>query len=114
MKRNFGDDVLAACGRRAREELGVPMPDDRPRLNERCGGPDSDQDNHRCHHRNGRSRVHRDAQRAMVGIRVERVCVRHLNQGQQREQGQTHQSRRPESAWLRAVTTADLILQPCQ
>jgi hypothetical protein len=58
--------------------------------------------------------VHRDAQRTPVGIAVQRVYMRHLDHGQQGQQGQTQQRHCPESAWLPAVNSAEICLQPCQ
>lgn len=114
LKRKIGRDALAAVGWGACEELGVPIPDERARLNERRGGSKSDQDNHSRDDRNRRSRVHRNAQLAMVGIRVQRMHVRHLDNNQQRQQGQTHKSGCPESAWLAAAISADVGLGSCQ
>ena len=59
------------------------------------GSLDLDQHDHRGHDRDGRSRVHHDAQRAMVGVAVERMHVRHLDHGQQRQQGKTHNGDQP-------------------
>jgi len=41
--------------------------------------------------------MHDDAERALVGSTIKRMDVRHLNHGQQREQGQTQHRRKPES-----------------
>jgi len=50
----------------------------------------------------------------MVGIARQRMHVRDLNHGQQRQQGQTHESSCSESVWLPAATLAEIRLQPCQ
>lgn len=90
-------DALAAGGRRARKELGMPVPNDRLRRKDQGGALDLDQHNHRSHYRNGRSRVYDDAQRAIIGIAAERMRVRHLDHGQQRQQGKTHRDQRQSS-----------------
>jgi hypothetical protein len=86
------------------------MADNRARLNQRRGGSDSDQDDRGRHHRNRRRRVHGNAQRAVAGIGVERMVMRHLGHSEQRQQGQTQQSDGPESSWLRAATPAEIWL----
>jgi hypothetical protein len=60
------------------------------RLKNRRGGLDVDQDNHGCRNGYRRCRVHHDAQRAVVGIGIERVNVGHLGHGQERQQDQAH------------------------
>ena len=79
------------------------MADDRTRLNQRLRPSDPDKDDQDGYDCNRRGRVHRNAQLAMVGIRVERVDMRHLDHGEQRQQGQTQQRRCPESVWLPAA-----------
>lgn len=86
---------LAAGGRGPSEELGMPVPDDRTRLSNRFWGSDSDQDHDGRGNRNRRRGVHRNAQRAMVGIVVQRMNVRHLDQGHHRQQRQTQQGSGP-------------------
>jgi hypothetical protein len=46
----------------------------------------------------------------MVGIPVQRMHVRHLDHGQQRQQGQAQKSGCPESAWLPAANPAKICL----
>jgi hypothetical protein len=46
----------------------------------------------------------------MVGIRVERMDVRHLDHGEQRQQGQTQQRCSPESVWLPEAAPANIWL----
>ena len=106
--------TLAIGGWRAGVELGVPMADGHARLNDRRRTSETDQDEHGCHQRNRRSRLHGDAQRAMIGVTRQRMYVRHLNQGQQRQQRKTHQSRSPEGTWLRVATSAKIRLQSAQ
>jgi hypothetical protein len=54
--------------------------------------------------------MHRDAQRAMVGIALQGVHMRHLDQNQKRQQGQAKNSDRPESARLPAANSAKICL----
>ena len=94
-------DGLAASGRGARIELGVPVPDDRLRRKNLCGSLDLDQHDQQGHSYDGRCRVHHDAELAMVGgIAVEGMRVRHLDYSQQRQQGKTHHSDQRQSTWL--------------
>jgi hypothetical protein len=81
----------------------MPVADDRARFNNRRVAPYDDQDDRCRHRRNRRRRVHSDAQRAMIGIPVQRVHMRHLDHGQQGQQDQTQKSRYPKSAWLPAA-----------
>jgi len=92
----------------------MPVAGDGARFDNRRWRPHTDQ-NDRCrHHRNRRRRVHCDAQRAMVGIALQGMHVRHLDQDQKHQQGQAKNSGRPESAWLPAAKPAKICLQPYQ
>jgi hypothetical protein len=84
--------------------------DNRARLDNRRRAPYFDQDNRGRHHCNRRSRVHRDAQRTMVRISIQRMHVRHLDPGQPRQQGQAQKSGCSESARLPAVNPAKICL----
>jgi hypothetical protein len=88
----------------------MPVADNRARLDNRRRAPHFDQDNRSRHHRNRRSGVHRDAQRTMVGIPVQRMHVRHLDHRQQRQQGQAQKSGCSESARLPAANPAKICL----
>jgi hypothetical protein len=44
--------------------------------------------------------MHRDAKRAMIGIGVDRMCKRYMDNRQQHKQDQAHRYRHPQSAWL--------------
>jgi hypothetical protein len=46
----------------------------------------------------------------MIGILVQRVHMRYLNHGQQRQQEQAQKSGYPESAWLPAANPAEICL----
>jgi hypothetical protein len=50
----------------------------------------------------------------MVGIALQRVHVRHLDHGQQRQQDQAQHRGCPESTWLPAAAPAIICLQSCQ
>jgi hypothetical protein len=86
------------------------MTDDCARLNQRLRPSDPDQDDQDGYDGNRRGRVHRYAQLAMVGIGVECMDVRHLDHGEQRQQGQTQQRRSPESVWLPEAALANIWL----
>lgn len=107
-------DALAAGRWRTGEELGMPIADGRARYVDRHDGFESDQNNRVGHDRNRRGRVHGHAERAMVGIAIERMDVRYLDHGQQRQQRQTQQSAGPESSRLRGAHSAEMWLELCQ
>ena len=90
---------LAAVGRRAGEELGIPIAYDRADFNQRLAAAQDDQNDRGGNHRNRSRRVHGDAQLAMIRVALEYVVVRHLDEGQKRQQGQTQQSGSPKSLW---------------
>jgi len=81
--------------------------------NQRRGADlDKDDDGRRDGHRRGRMKD--NAQRAMVRIAFERMHVRHLGHGQQRQKGQTQQGSGPESARLPAAGVAQMCLKSVQ
>jgi len=61
---------------------------------------DPDQDPRDQHDREGHNRVHRDTQRAVVGIASGRMDVHYLSHGQKCEQEQAHNSRNLQSTLL--------------
>ena len=79
-------DVLAASGRRASKQDGMPVSDDRASLAHR-GRCDSDPDQENLSHGDceRHHRVHHDAQRTMIGVAANRMHVRHLGHGQNRQ-----------------------------
>ena len=92
----------------------MAVQDDRAHYKNRGRGLNLDEHNH-CRDDGDRcSRLHRDAQRAMVGIRLQRVHVRHLDHSQKRQQNQTQHRGCPESAWLPAAAPTKICLQTCQ
>ena len=109
LKRVIRKEALAASRRRPRKELGVPVADDRARLDNGRGIFKADQNHNRREHHCRRGRVHCHAERAMISIFVERVQMRHLHNGQKRQQSQTQQRGCPESAWLAAVRARILL-----
>jgi hypothetical protein len=70
----------------------------------------------RNRHRN--RRMHRNAQRAMVGVGIHRMNVRHLYNGQKCKQNKTHQGRYRQSSkfgvGLRAAISTQICLKFCQ
>jgi hypothetical protein len=84
----------------------MTMPNHRSRLNNCHRGSKRDQDNHGRGYRDWRRRVHHDAKRAMVGIALVRVQMRHLDDGKQRQQGKAHNSGSAEGLCLRAPIAA--------
>ena len=92
-------DALAANGRRASKEGGIPVPDYRGDFKQhRRRGSESDQDNHDHHDREGHYRVHRDAQWALVSAALDRMRMHYLGYSQQHQQDQANDSRCPQSA----------------
>jgi len=88
------EGCLAACGRGTDEELGAPVADDRANLKDRSGSLDLNQGDDRRSGCDGHGSVHRNAQRAMIGIAGDRMLVHHLND---RKQGQQRQTQRRDS-----------------
>ena len=86
----LGRDALAAAGRGTNEELGLPIAGDRLRLKNWRAGFDLDQDNNGGGDRNGGSRVKQDAERAVVGIGIDRMHVRYLDNGKECQQDKAH------------------------
>jgi len=76
------ESPLAGGWGRTREELRVPVANDGSRFEHRGRRFDLDQYDHGSRHRNGRGRVHDDAQLAMVGIALSGMDVRHLDHGE--------------------------------
>ena len=95
---SFQKDGLAAGWRRARNELRVPVPNDRAGLNNGRRSSGLHHDHKRSDYRDRSRRLHCNAQRAMVGIVGDRMHVRHLDHGQQRQQDQAHHRRNRQSA----------------
>lgn len=54
-------------------------------------------------HDHGSRRMHDDAKRAMVGIATDRMDVRYLGKGEQRQQNQTYDRDRRKSTWIHAA-----------
>jgi hypothetical protein len=58
--------------------------------------------------------MHGDAERAVVSVGVDLVNVRHLNDGEQREQEQAHEGWHRQSSQLCAALSAPRCLKVCQ
>ncbi len=67
-----------------------------------------------CRHRHRRRSVHHNAKRAMVGIGFQLVHVRHLRDGQERQQNQTHERRNRQSSKPCAALPAQKCSKSCQ
>jgi len=93
------ESPLAGGWGRTREELWVPVTNDRSRFEHRRRRFDLDQDDHGSRHRNGRGCVHDDAKLAMVGIALSGMDVRYLDHGQQRQQDKTHKGDDRPGTW---------------
>jgi hypothetical protein len=68
----------------------MPIAGDRARRKDRSAGLDLDQDDDGRCNGDGGSGVKQDAERAVVGIGVDRMHVGYLNYGEQRQQDKTH------------------------
>jgi hypothetical protein len=84
----------------------VTVADDRERFKNRGRSLNLNQHDHGSRDRDRRRCVHYDAQRAVVGIALERMHVRHLDHGQQRQQGKTHNGDQRQSPRLCAAIAA--------
>ena len=87
------------------------MANDDASFEERSLRADSDQNNRSGQNGNRGCRMHRDTQRAVVGVGLNRMDVSDLNDNQKSQQRQTHQSRGPESRCPRAT---GVLLKPDQ
>jgi len=94
-------EALAACGRRTNEELGIAMTDDGFEQDNRGGNAYLHQYIRNLGRLNRSRGVHRDAKRAMVGSRFIRVDVRHLGNGEQRQQHETQERDHAQGSGLR-------------
>jgi hypothetical protein len=113
-ERRIADNALTANRRGTDEELGMTVADRNARYNQRRLRPDLDQDHNYRSHRHRRRRVHGNAKLAMVGVSFQRMGVCYLNDGQQRQQGKTHNSDRRQSTQLCRPSPAELCLEFCQ
>ena len=75
---------------------------------------DLDQHHFGCRYRDRGCRMHRNAQRAMVGIGIHRMHMRYLHHGQQCEQNQTHDGRNRQRSSLCAAFSAQKCLKISQ
>jgi hypothetical protein len=105
---------LAAAGRGTNEELGVPIAGDRLRLENGRAGLDLNQNNNGSCNRDGRGCMEQDAEGAVVGIGIDRMHVRHLDYGEERQQDKTHDGDHRQSEQLCAAFSAEVCLKCCQ
>jgi hypothetical protein len=110
----IGKEALAALGRRTYEKLRLPTPCDRARFINRGAGLNLDQDNNCGRHSDRRGRMQHDAKWAVVGIRIDRMHVRNLNNRQQRQQDKAHHGHYRQSERLCAASSAEMCLKSCQ
>lgn len=89
-------------------------PGDDAGLENRRGGLDLDQHDDDGCDRDRRSRVHHNAERAMVGVVFDGMDVRHLDHCQQRQQDKAQHGYCRPGAWLSAAFSAEMCLQSCQ
>jgi hypothetical protein len=106
--------ALEAVWRGACEELGMPVTGDCERFKYRNRTLDLDQHHRGSGHCNGRCRMDRDAQWAMVGGGVHRVDVRHLDYSQKCQQDKTHHGHQLQCTRLCAAFPAQKCLKSCQ
>jgi hypothetical protein len=79
-------DALAANGRRASKEGGMPIADNRVDLKRRRGcGRDPDQQSRDHHDQKGHDSVHHDANLAVVRVGVDRMRKRYVHNRQQHQ-----------------------------
>lgn len=89
-------------------------PDYGARFDDRRGPAHRDQHHSGGRRRNRNRRVHRDAQRTVIGSNGVGVDMRDLDDGQQRKQNKTQHSNHRQSSALCLVRAAKLCLQSCQ
>jgi len=106
--------ALDAGWRGSREQLRMPVTRNRLRLKGGDAALHMHQHHDGCGNRNRRRRMHHDAERAVVGIRVYLVDVRHLNHGKQGQQEQAHYRSNRQQACLCAAFAAQKCLNSCQ
>jgi hypothetical protein len=78
------------------------------RLEERSRGPDLNQNDRSGEDRDRSRRLHGDAKLAVVGVLVERMHVRHLDDRQEGQQGQAQNGSERQSAPLRSAVLAEM------
>jgi len=78
-------------GWRTDEELPLTMQAEGPHLDLRNECLHLDEDNEGCRNRQWSRGVQDDADGAVVGVGIDRVHVRHLDESEQGEKGQAHQ-----------------------
>ena len=92
----------------------MPIAGDRARLKNRRSGLDLNQNDNCRRQGNRRGSVQQNTKRAVVGIGIYRMHVRHLDYGQQRQQDQAHDGDDRQSGSLCTPSPAELSLKSCQ
>jgi hypothetical protein len=101
--------LAQAAGRwRACKKLGMPIACNRARLKNWRSSLYLNQDNDRGSYGDRRGCLQQNAKRAVVGIGVYRMHVRHLNYGQQRQQDKAHHGDHRQSKWLCVASPAEI------
>ena len=85
------NDAGLEGGRRTNEKLTLTLQTHRPHFDLRHKPLHLDEDDDGCRNRYWRGGMEDYADRAVVGIRVDGVNVRHLDESEQGQKGQTHQ-----------------------
>jgi hypothetical protein len=112
--RNNRNLALKVVRRWTREELGKPGARDSFRFENGSRTLNLNQHHHGSRNRNRSRCMHCNAQRAMIGIRVYRMHVRHLHHGKQSKQNQTNNGRHRQSTSLCAAFSARNCLKSYQ
>lgn len=112
--RNSGENAWSEGRRGAGKELRVPGSRDHKRLDHDDAALDLNKKDESGGDDNGNRRVHADTERAMIGIGIDRVRVRDLRDGKQRQQNQTHHGDRRQSRDLCASISYPMCRKCCQ
>jgi hypothetical protein len=106
----IGRDALAAGGRRAGKELGMPVAGDRLRLKDRGAGLDLDQHDHGGRDRNRGSRMHGTMHSGQWSASVSTGCTcATWTTVQQRQQDKAHHGNHRQSKRLCAAFPAEFV-----
>jgi hypothetical protein len=106
--------ALEAGWRGTREELRMPVASDGACFKNRLGCLDVHQHDDGGCDRDRCRRMHHDAERAVIGVGIDRVDVGYLHHRQQRQQHQTHNGCQRQSTKLCAAISAEICLKCSQ
>jgi hypothetical protein len=107
-------DAWSEDRRGANKKLRMPGSRDRLHLRHLDAALDGNKQDESGGDNHWNCRVHADTERAMIGISIDRVCVRYLGNGQQSQQNQTHKGDRRQSRKLCASIPFPMCLKCCQ